>query len=190
MAIYFITSNRGKLGEVRQLLGTAVRSRDIDLDEIQSVSAEKVAVDKARRAYAIVKKPVIVEDTALYISALNGFPGALIKFMETTVGYDGICRMLRQYKDKRATAESCIVFYDGKNLKSFSGRVRGVISDRVRGADGFGFDCLFVPSGSSMTFAEMGTYKKNRISHRRKAVLKLSRYLKQAGRNHASVPRS
>ncbi len=177
MDIYFITSNKGKLNEVRQLLGIEIKSRSVELDEIQGIRAETVAADKAKRAYAIVKKPVLVEDTALYINALNGFPGALIKFMEMTVGYDGTCRMLRGYKDKRATAESCIVFYDGKDLKSFSGRVHGTISDRTRGTDGFGFDCLFIPDSSKKTFAEMGTEEKNRISHRRKAVLKLKRYL-------------
>ncbi len=177
MELYFITSNRGKLNEVRQLLRMDIKSKSIELDEIQGINAGEVAAEKARRAYAIVGKPVVVEDTALYIKALNRFPGALIKFMELTVGYSGICRILDGYKDRRACAEACVVFYDGKNLKSFSGRVYGTISRKPRGTGGFGFDCLFVPAGSQRTFAEMGTLEKNRISHRKRAVLKLRKYL-------------
>jgi XTP/dITP diphosphohydrolase len=177
MELYFITSNKGKLREIRELLGVDIKSKSIDIEEIQGIEAEKVAVDKAKRAYAMIKKPIMIEDTALYINALNGFPGALIKFMEIAVGYGGICRMLRPYKDKRATAEACIVLYDGKRLKIFSGRAHGSISDRIRGNDGFGFDSIFIPDGYSRTFAEMGTSEKNKVSHRMKAVLKLKKYL-------------
>ena len=178
MEVYFITSNRHKLEEVRKILDMNIKSRSIELDEIQGIDAATVAIDKAKRAYAITRKPVIVEDTALYINALKGFPGALIKFMVLTVGCTDICRMLRPYKDREATAEACIVFYDGKVLKRFSGRVDGYMSYTVRGRDGFGFDSVFIPRGQSKTFAEMGEDEKNRISHRMKAVLKLKRYMR------------
>ena len=175
--IYFITSNKGKLAEVKQILGMEIKSKSLEIEEIQAVGASNVAEDKARRAYAILKKPVIVEDTALYLKSLKGFPGALIKFMEMHVGYAGICRTLDPYKDRSATAESCIAFYDGKEPEIFSGTIKGTIAMKPRGGYGFGFDCVFIPRGYSKTFAEMGTAEKNRISHRKKAVLKLKRYL-------------
>ncbi|MEM3839168.1 MAG: RdgB/HAM1 family non-canonical purine NTP pyrophosphatase [Candidatus Micrarchaeaceae archaeon] len=185
MEPYFVTSNKHKLAEMRQILGMKMRSANIEVGEIQSIHAEEVALDKAMRAFATLKKPVIVEDTALYINALNGFPGALVKFMELSLGSNGICRLMRQYSDRRATAETCIVLYDGKKIKKFIGSVAGTISNKVRGSSGFGFDTIFIPAGYSRTFAEMGTEEKNKISHRMKAAVMLRSYLA----THSSVPK-
>ncbi len=177
MELCFITSNKNKLEEVRRMLGVRIASRSLEIEEVQSLDPGEVAAEKARSAYALVHKPVIVEDTALHIKALNGFPGALIKHMEESLGLDGICRLLDAYSDRSAKAETCIAFYNGSRLMRFYGAVEGMISDKPRGGGGFGWDSIFIPDGMSKTFAEMGTDEKNRISHRRKAVMKLRRHL-------------
>jgi non-canonical purine NTP pyrophosphatase (RdgB/HAM1 family) len=177
MDIYFITSNKGKLEEVRAITGMDIRSKSIEIEEIQDVSVENVVKDKAVKAYSKIHKPVIVEDTGLYIKALNGFPGALVKWLVGAIGPKGICRIIGKYNNRSAYAETRIAFYDGKTLKTFSGRIYGRISGSPIGANGFGWDPIFIPSGQRKTFAQMGASEKNEISHRRKAALKLKEFL-------------
>ena len=177
MDIYFITSNKGKLDEVRAITGLDIRSRALDIEEIQDTDVGNVVRDKALRAYALIKKPVIVEDTGLYIKALNGFPGALVKWMVEAMGPSGICRIVKGYGNKSAYGETCIAFYDGKKLAVFSGRVDGRITASPKGSNGFGWDPVFMPNGSDKTFAQMDSSEKNKVSHRRKAALKLRTYL-------------
>ena len=55
--------------------------------------------------------------------------------------------------------------------------VEGHIIPADRGAEGFGYDPLFVPEGGDKTFAEMDAAEKNAVSHRGRAVRKLAAYL-------------
>ncbi len=173
----FVTSNKNKLLEVSKRIGRTLDFRTLDIDEIQEVDVEKVAKDKAHRAYEALKVPLIVEDTGLYVNALNGFPGALCKWLEARVGNEGLCRLLDSYDDRSVVAETCICFYNGKDLRVFKGRAAGRIADRPSGGGGFGWDPIFVPEGYDRTFAELGAEVKQRLSHRARAAAKLKDYL-------------
>ena len=59
----------------------------------------------------------------------------------------------------------------------FEGTCQGSISEAVLGSNGFGYDPIFIPSGTSMTFAEMSKFEKGKLSHRSKAVKKLIEFL-------------
>ena len=61
----------------------------------------------------------------------------------------------------------------------FEGRVDGQIATEKHGTEGFGYDPIFVPEGYDKSFAELGEDIKNKISHRARAVVKLSEYLKE-----------
>ena len=147
MGIYFITSNKGKLEEVRAITGMDIRSKSIEIAEIQDTDVEKIVKDKAVKAYSSIKRPVIVEDTGLYIKALNGFPGALVKWLVDAVGPGGICKIVSKYSNRNAYAETCIAFYDGRKLATFSGRIDGTIARSPIGDNGFGWDPIFIPNG-------------------------------------------
>ena len=73
----------------------------------------------------------------------------------------------------------CIAFAtpDGK-YKTFTGYVRGIIGEKQKGFNGFGYDPVFYPEGHDKTFAEMTDQEKDRLSHRGRAMKKLYRYLK------------
>ncbi len=177
MEVYFATSNENKFNEACKILGMNLRQAKLNIPEIQSVSAAEVAEDKARKAYSILKDTVIVEDTALHIEAWNGFPGVMIKFMLERLGNGGICKALTEFNSRKAYAETCVAFFDGKNMYVFSGKTSGKISGMPKGPDIFGWDRIFIPKGYSLTFAEIGKEKKNKISHRSKAFLKLKKFL-------------
>lgn len=180
MAIYFVTSNKNKFNEVERILGIRLRRYDAGMKELQSMDVEEVAIDKARKAYAKIRKPLIVEDTGLCIAALNGFPGALSSWVETSIGNEGICSMVRG-KGRKAYAETCAVFFDGKSIKAFMGRTYGTIIDHPKGKNGFGWDYIFRPNGSRKVYAEMTIDEKNKVSHRGKAFLKMKRHMEKVG---------
>lgn len=186
MEFCFVTSSEGKLKEARELLGSRLAAVDIDIDEIQALDVRDVVKDKAMRGYAIVNKPIIVEDTGLYIKGLNGFPGALIKWTMMTIGNKGLCGMLGRGA-RKAYSETAVCLYDGKRAELFVGRTEGSISTSPKGKSSFGWDPIFIPEGRSQTYAEMGIAEKNRISSRAKAFKKLKRHLAHANHKQTRV---
>lgn len=175
MAVYFVTTNINKFREAEKILGLEIKQYRIDIPEIQSLNVKKVIEDKANKAYDKLQKPVIVDDTALYIKSWNNFPGPLIAWVIKTMGIEGICKFVG--KNRSAKAEACIGYYDGKVLKIFSGTIKGKISKNPRGKKRFDWDRIFIPEGSARTFAQMSLEEKNKISHRMKAFKKLNRFL-------------
>jgi non-canonical purine NTP pyrophosphatase (RdgB/HAM1 family) len=171
----FATGNHQKLKEFEAILGIKLNHSDLDLDEIQSVDVEEVAIHKAQQAYEILKEPVIVEDTGLYFEELNGLPGALIKFFVKKLTLNQICSLIKE--NRKAKAVTCIAFFDGKELKTFKGETKGEISIEPRGTNGFGWDSIFVPEGYSQTFAEITSEEKEDKFMRKEAIKLLKAYI-------------
>ncbi|MGE0821107.1 MAG: non-canonical purine NTP pyrophosphatase [Candidatus Binatia bacterium] len=159
--------------EVSRLLASPVARVALSLEEIQAVALEPVVAHKVRQAYAQLQRPVLVEDTGLTFTAWNGLPGALIKWFLTSLRTDGLCRLLQNDNDRRATATTVFGYYDGTVYQSFTGSVEGWIPEHPRGTQGFGWDPIFQPVGSALTFAEMTPEEKDRFSMRRRALAQL-----------------
>jgi XTP/dITP diphosphohydrolase len=172
--INFATTNQNKIKEASHILGIAINSLEIDLLEPQSLDVTEVSIIKAKDAFSKTQLPVIVEDTGLAINSLNGLPGALIKWFIDTIGNDGIIRILSTYTDRKAYAITSVAFCDGGKVKVYTGQISGCISLEPRGENGFGWDKIFIPDGSSLTFAEMSQEEKNNFSMRTIAFKKMS----------------
>lgn len=176
--LFMVTGNENKLREARQILGIELRQTEVaDLHEIQTVDVEMAVGHKAEEAYTALQKPLIVEDSGLIFNSWNGLPGALVKWFEETVGNEGLLKMLESFEDRSAVAQCFIGFHNGKEVKVAKGEVSGRIADRIRGENGFGWDQIFIPDGSDLSFAEMTQEEKNAISHRRKAFENLKEIL-------------
>ena len=176
-AVTFASTNQNKYREVQSILsshGISVDFAQINLVEVQSDSLEEIAREKAKSAFAQVGRPVIVEDDGLFIDALKGFPGQYSSHAFRTIGNDGIMKLLAGSADRSASFRSLVAFYDGKNLSLSEGRVDGKISDRIT-EGGWGYDPIFVPAGTSLTFAQLKE-KKNEYSHRKKALDNFARW--------------
>lgn len=186
MELHFVTGNKQKLSEVQDILGNHYRvsNIDIDLPELQTLDAEKIAVEKCKLAYSKEKKPVIVEDTSLYFNAFKSnhsddcMPGPLIKHFMKTMSLTSITDLLHKFDDKTAYAQ-CIVAYMDENHPeplTFKGIIHGKIV-YPRGNFAFGWDPIFQPVNQNMTFGEMSSTEKNAISHRYIAFNDLKNFL-------------
>lgn len=155
--LLFVTGNAHKAEYFSRLIGVNVDYRKINLDEIQSSNLDEVVKHKAKQAYRIAKRPVLVEDVALGVDDLGGLPGPFIKFfVDIPNGLSKICRMCDGLKSRRATAICVFGYYDGKKLKLFRGQLAGEIAMNPRGGAGFGWDKIFCPDGyNGKTRAEL-----------------------------------
>ncbi len=174
--ITLVTGNKNKLREYGRLLPKdfPYTHKDIDLNEIQSIDSAEIIADKVRRAYEVIGTPVLVEDVTAGLSCLNGLPGPFIKYFEERMGQEVLYLMAND--DKRATVTCTIGYYDGIELLLATGKVEGTVVP-MRTTNGFGFDNVFMPNGSTKTFAEMGEADKDRLSHRGLAVRNLLKQL-------------
>lgn len=168
LPLVFVTSRAEKAREAERL-GFEIERLDLELPEPQALDPSEIVEQKARSAYAILSRPVLVEDSGLAIRAWGGFPGALVKWIEKSAGVPAIARMLDAFPDRGATATCAIGYCDGGEVVTARGEAQGSIAPAPRGEGGFGWDVLFVPEGSDRTFAEMSSAEKDQISHRRRA---------------------
>lgn len=170
--VNFVTSNKGKVEEANIIgLGYALTFSQIDLSlpELRSDNPEEVALYSAKLAFARYGKPIIVEDSGLFINTLNELPGTCSAYIFDRVGNDGILKLMRGVEDRTAHMKSSVAYCDGKRALTFLGSVSGEISKNARGGHGFGYDPIFIPEGHDMTFGEDPGYKK-KVSHRMKSV--------------------
>jgi non-canonical purine NTP pyrophosphatase (RdgB/HAM1 family) len=177
--ILLVTSNPAKVQEFHEIMHIAVEIADIELDEIQEMDVEKIALHKLEEAYKKVKMPVVVDDVSFEVEAWDGFPGPLIKWILITGGAELLIKMLRHEKNRKARVGLVIGFHDGKKPHLFLGKTKGTIAKSVRGKDGFGWDKVFIPDGYKLTYAEMEPELKNSISHRGIALAKFKDFLKK-----------
>jgi non-canonical purine NTP pyrophosphatase (RdgB/HAM1 family) len=164
-----VTGNPGKLAEARRIVGPSLAAVDLDLPEIQSLDVAEVLAAKAEAAYREVGAPIVVEETALELAAMNGFPGPLVRWMLEAVGPEGIARAAAALGDPRATARCALRAWDGERLVDGTGETRGRLALPARGGNGFGWDPVFVPEGGERTYGELADADKDRIGHRGRA---------------------
>lgn len=176
-AVTFASTNQNKYREVQSILssyGITVDFAQVNLVEVQSDSLEEIAREKAKSVFMQVGRPVIVEDDGLFIDTLRGFPGQYSSFVYKTIGNEGILKLLAGSTARAASFRSLIAFYDGKSLAISEGKVDGRISEEIT-EGGWGYDPIFVPGGTGLTFAQLKG-KKNEHSHRRKALEKFAQW--------------
>lgn len=180
MDLTFVSTNAGKFREVREILaryGVRVRWRRRTLPEIQAIALDRVVHAKLEAAAGLEDR-VLVEDSGLFIPSLGGFPGVYSAYALDTIGLAGVLRLV-EGRPRRAVFRTVAgVSIDGTRWMR-AGECRGRIADRPRGANGFGYDPIFIPDGASRTFGQMKTAEKNEWSHRARAIERIGRLLQR-----------
>ena len=175
-ALTFITGSKDKADQLSRYLGLPVKHVKIDLVEMQSLELDEVIEHKLKEAYALVKSPVIVDDVSMVINAMGRLPGPFIKFFLKEVGNQGLCQIANLDKDRTAIGVVAIGYYNGQNLYTFRGVIKGLIAEQPKGNNGFGWDAIFIPNGYFMTRGEMTDKDYDATSPRRMALEKLEEF--------------
>lgn len=196
MDLLLCTGNAGKLAELRALFPPTFRLRTLaeaglptDLPETGD-TLEANALEKARFAFARTGLACIADDTGLEVDALGGAPGVYSARYagEARDAGANMVRLLRELEgkaDRDARFRTVIALVEPTGEHTFEGIVRGRIATAPRGSHGFGYDPVFLPAFSDLTFAEMDARAKNAVSHRAQALWKLVRYLSERERSSA-----
>lgn len=136
MEVLFVTSNAGKVENARAALkkyGVSVRQKDIDLIESRSEDPKEIALEKAKQAFRLLKKPVIVEDSGFFIRALGGFPMTHIKFSLKTIGIQKILKAMKGEKDRHAEWRMTVAYVSGRDMyKTFTFIEKGILAKELR----------------------------------------------------------
>lgn len=178
MKLFYITSNEGKF-RAAKLVIPEIERLDIDLPEIQEIDPKKIIEEKLIEANKQKSGRFMVSDGSLYLEAIPGLPGPLIKWFEKTIGNRGLFQLAKNMGNFGACAKVIVGYMDDQEkISYFEGEIRGKIVE-PRGSSGYGWDAIFQPQGFKKTFAEMTIEEKNKISHGRIALEKLREYLKK-----------
>ena len=186
--LVFATNNPNKVAEIKKVLGTgfevvSLRDAGIEIDIPEPYDTlEENARTKSNTIFELTGKDCFSEDTGLFVDALNGAPGVKSARYagEQVTNLQNIEKLLHHLngiENRTACFRTVISLMQNGTEWQFEGICEGTILTAPIGEKGFGYDALFVPNGSSKSFAQMETDEKNLYSHRKKAVKKLIDYL-------------
>lgn len=190
LTLIFATNNAHKVQEIQAAIGDkliviSLKEAGIDIDIPEPYDTlEANATQKSRTIQQLTGKNCFSEDTGLEVNALNGEPGVKsARYAGEDKAFDkNIEKLLGKLGDnpqRNARFRTVISLLWGDQEYLFEGICEGSIIHDKRGAGGFGYDPVFVPEGSTRTFAEMTLEEKGQYSHRKKAADKLVSFLQQ-----------
>ena len=180
-SILVVTSNEDKFKEISLVLNKQkIKTKRIDLDFPEyGENIQEVAKNKAKEAFKRVKKPLLVEDTAIFFNAYKDFPGIYAKRIYKSLGLIGLIKLLEN-KSRKAYFQTVICYFDGKRTKTFSGKLHGTIvkeihTDKFR-REKFPYDRIFIENKYKKPVSLLHMEEKIKISHRAIAAKKFARW--------------
>lgn len=183
MKMVLASKNRHKLEEMETILRDfgmeAVLQSDAGIDITVEETGKTFEENAALKANAVMKAsglPAIADDSGLCVTALGGGPGIYSaryggEGLNDQERYELVLHCLSGQVDRSAVFVSCIccAFPNGDTVTA-RGECPGVITYAPQGANGFGYDPVFLPKGQKKTFAQMTAEEKNALSHRGRAL--------------------
>ena len=190
MKLVFATHNEHKLNEVQRMLPKEITL--LTLDEIgcfedipeTSNTIEGNAIQKALYIKEKYGYDTFADDTGLEVAALDNAPGVYSaryagEAKDNEANIDLLLANMKDKQERQAQFKTIFALCLGEDLHTFEGIVRGEITHERKGEGGFGYDAVFLPEGYADTFAQMSADQKNSISHRGRALQKLTAFLKE-----------
>jgi len=190
--ILVATGNKGKLKEIREILSgiEIVGLSDVgihcDVEETGSTFSENAYI-KAHAIAQMTDLPVLADDSGLEVAALHGAPGVYTaRFAgENATDDDNIKKLVSalshlpvEMRHAQFACAMCLILPDGRKIESFGVSCPGVILDEKQGENGFGYDPVFYAPEYQKTFSQMTMDEKNKVSHRKAALVALAEKLK------------
>ncbi|WP_113654298.1 non-canonical purine NTP diphosphatase [Pedobacter namyangjuensis] len=188
--LVFATNNEHKTKEVSAILSPKYKvlnlkdiGCDVDIPETGNTFAENATL-KSSYVVSHFKMDCFADDSGLEVDALNNEPGIYSARYSGQRGDEANMHYLLQKMEgennRNARFKTVISLIKNGANYLFEGVIFGKLVTEPRGQNGFGYDPIFVPDGYDITFAEMDSAEKNRISHRAIAMQKLIAFLQEA----------
>ena len=188
--IVFASNNKNKIAEIQQLLPSTISIlslEDIGCFEDIPETSDTIEGNAILKANYVTEKfglDCFADDTGLEIVALNGEPGVYSaryagEQKDANDNMNKVLHNLQSQKNRSAQFKTVITLNYKGQQKSFTGIVKGAITEEKSGDKGFGYDPIFKPTGYEETFAELSAATKNKISHRGLATQQLISFLNE-----------
>ena len=187
MKVFLATKNSHKIQEIESIFSSISEDIEIyyddnfsDVEETEE-TLEGNALLKAMKGYEYSGIPTVADDTGLFVEALGGKPGVKSKryYSEDATDAENIDYLLSRLEgstNRTADFKTVVCFFDGQDSIFKEGILKGEISFSREGANGFGYDSIFLYK--QRTLAEMNEEEKNAISHRQIAFTKIAKTIK------------
>ncbi len=163
MKLTFITGNEGKWKTAQDVLGQYGHELDrkkVETPEIQSLSVEEVAAFSAEYAAKEIGQPVMVTDVGYYFSALKGFPGPFIKFLNKTLTSQDILGLVSAHDDRKVIIRECLAYcVPGEKAKVFISEQHATLTREAQG-NGSAIDNILILEGFDTT---VGTTPRDKL---------------------------
>ncbi|MGC4039283.1 MAG: non-canonical purine NTP diphosphatase [Flavobacterium sp.] len=189
MKLVFASNNKNKIKEIQLLLPQTIEIlslEDIGCFEDIPETADTIEGNAILKADYVTKRfgyDCFADDTGLEVMALGGEPGVYSaryagEQKDANDNMDKLLQNLTDKPDRSAQFKTVIALNLNGKQTLFTGIIKGKIIDEKIGANGFGYDPIFVANGYDKTFAELSIEEKSLISHRGLAVMQLVDFLK------------
>ena len=183
------THNKGKFKEIAYLISKKYKKispQSLNIKSPKETGKSFISNSKLKVNFfsKYVKFPVISDDSGLCIKSLKGKPGIYSARLAKKHGsffkaMKYILKRMRNKKNRHATFVCSLSFKrENKRIVTVEGRLNGMISNKIQGKKGFGYDPIFIPKGKKITFGQMQKSRKIKIDHRYLAFKKLKKKLK------------
>lgn len=187
LKIVFATGNSHKLQEINEISKGSGIEFVLPPSEFNPIedgtTFEQNSLIKAREAALLSNMISLADDSGLCVEALNGEPGIMsARYAETPQKrIDKLLNNLAEVSDRRAKFVCAMTLVDreGNLIVQKTGECRGKISKIQSGANGFGYDPVFIIDGYGITMADMSEDLKNKISHRAVALAQIIEFIKE-----------
>jgi XTP/dITP diphosphohydrolase len=192
--VVLATGNAGKVREIAALLAPLaieiIPQTQLGIASVEETgdTFEANALLKARHAARVAGLPALADDSGIEVDALGGRPGVWSARYAGVAATDAennallLAELAHVPLELRTARYRCVIAYvdDAADPAPLIARGRwdGTIASRPAGVGGFGYDPLFVPSGGTVTAAQMPSSDKNAVSHRGHALAELARLLR------------
>lgn len=177
-----LTGNEKKIKEFEAVLKeSGVRFEVLrgEKPELRSDDPCEIAKVAAKTYAEKLRKAIVVEDSGLFIEALNDYPGTCTAYIYKRIGLNGILKLMKGVSNRKAWYKSAVGYCEpSKEPACFLGVEEGRIAEKIRGSGGWGHDPIFLPKGKSKTYGEVK--KPGDVNlFRRRSIEKLKGYLMQ-----------
>lgn len=156
--IAFVTGNKRKVRDLElacKPYKIKIEQLNLPVDEIQSDDPADISIKKAKQAYKLAGRPVVVHDGFWNILALRGFPGAFMSYVTKWLTAEDFLRLMEGKTDRTILGTDTLAYNDGRRHKVFSQDFQGTIIHEPRGKGFFSVEQIIVLAGHTRTIAEI-----------------------------------